>query len=356
MIILIRTDSSNLIGSGHIMRCLTLAQRYRKEGHRVSFICRELEGNLTGLVEKLGFSVYMLPAVPQDDTLTGYGKWLTVTQEQDAVDTVALMRKLGHVDRLVVDSYALDETWEKVVRPYTNGIFVIDDLANRKHDCDILLDQNFYLNKDERYIGLVPKHCKLLLGPKHALLREEFYQAKKIMKPRNGELHNILVFYGGADATDETSKAMEALSMLKSHVELQGVSITVVVGESNTRKDSISNLCQNEGFRYLCQVNNMAELMAEADLMLGAGGTTLWERLAMGLPAVVTVTAKNQIEACQDCTTVGFIYYIGYYEEVTSETIYEELLNIIRKHLLINMQNVILKYLDSGCIYCNKGE
>ena len=319
--ILIRVDSSFFIGSGHLIRCLTIAEQQRDAGASVTFVCRDLEGNLSKLVNEKGFNLVLLPRASCDDTLTGYVKWLTTTQEQDALETTDVLQQFGKVDRVVVDSYAIDEMWEKLVRPYTDEIFVIDDLANRKHDCDILLDQNFYLNKDERYIGLVPKHCKLLLGPEHALLREEFYQTKKKMKSRSGKLHNILVFYGGADITDETSKAIGALSILKANGELQNVSITVVVGGSNPQKESIFNLCQNEGFKYLCQVNNMAELMAEADLMLGAGGTTNWERCFLGLPAIVTAVAENQLKVCEDCATYGIIDYLGYWDKVTLDSV-----------------------------------
>lgn len=346
MNVVIRVDSSSLIGSGHLMRCLTLAQRYRKEGYNVAFVCRNLEGNLADLVNKQGFQLHMLLSAEQDDTLTGYDKWLTVTQEQDAAETIEILKKYGHIDRVVGDSYAIDEIWEKMVRPYADDIFVIDDLANRKHDCDILLDQNFYLNKDERYKGLVPKHCKLLLGPEHALLREEFYLAKEKMKPRDGKLHNILVFYGGADATNETSKAIEALSLLKSNGELQNVNITVVVGGSNTKRDGIANRCKQLGFKYLCQVNNMAELMAEANLMLGAGGTTLWERIFLGLPAIVTATAANQVEACECCSLAGYIYYIGIYSDVSSEDICREINKVVTNRLIERMQNKIIDYMS----------
>lgn len=338
MQIVFRVDSSSLIGSGHLMRCLTLAQRYRKEGHRVAFVCRALEGNLASLVKKQDFQLHMLSAAEKDETLTGYDKWLTVTQERDAAEIVAIIQTMGTVDCLVVDSYAIDEVWEKIVRPYTNEIFVIDDLANRKHDCDMLLDQNFYLNKDERYKGLVPEHCKLLLGPEHALLREEFYRAKERMKPRAGKLHNILVFYGGADATDETSKAIEALSLLKSNGELQNVSITVVVGGSNPRNESISNLCQKEGFKFFCQVNNMAELMAVADLMLGAGGSTTWERCFLSLPAIVTAVAENQFQICNDCAVAGIIYYLGHWNKVMIDDIYQAVRKLAVPEVSISMQ------------------
>lgn len=338
MSVVIRVDSSSAIGSGHLIRCLTLAQRYRKEGCRVVFICRDLEGNLASLVKNQNFELYILPPAEKDDTLTGYGKWLTVNQEQDASETIALMQEMGKVDRLVVDSYAIDETWEKILRAYTKEIFVIDDLANRKHDCDFLLDQNYYLNKEERYTGLVPKNCQLLLGPKYALLRDEFYEAKAKMKPRDGQLHNILVFYGGVDATDETSKALQALTRLMSNDELSKVKVTVVVGASNVRKDDIAALCQKVGFKCLCQVNNMAELMAEADLMLGAGGTTTWERCFLGLPAIVTAVAENQFQICKDCDIAGIIYHLGHWNTVTIDDICQAVMKFTDSEVSISMQ------------------
>ena len=337
MNIVVRVDSSNVIGSGHLMRCLTLAQRFSNDGHIVSFICRDLEGNLAGLVKKQDFQLYMLPPASIDDSITGYASWLTVTQEQDAAESITLMQKMGKVDRVVMDSYAIDETWEKIIRPYTNEIFVIDDLANRKHDCDILLDQNFYLNKEERYKELVPEQCKLLLGPEHALLREEFYLAKEKMQPRDSKLHNILVFYGGADATNETSKAIEALSLLKSNGELQNVNITVVVGGSNPNNESISNHCLKEDFKYLYQVNNMAELMTEGDLMLGAGGTTTWERCFLSLPAIVTAVAENQFQICNDCAMAGIIYYLGQWNEVTIDDICKAVRKFTNPEMSISM-------------------
>ncbi len=321
MRIVIRTDSSLQIGSGHLMRCMTLAQRYREDGHEIVFICRDLTGNMSAFVQHEGFGLVMLPAVVAGDVLTGYEKWLTVTQEQDAAETVAIVRALGPVDRLVVDSYAIDDTWEKVIRPCVGEIMVIDDLANRKHDCDILLDQNFYLDKDVRYQGLVPKNCRLLLGPKYALLREEFYRVRESMRSRDDKLRNVLVFYGGVDATDETSKAIQSLSALRTEGILAEVKVTVVVGVSNARKDDIARLCMRAGFRYLCQVSNMAELMAEADLMLGAGGSTTWERCFLGLPAIVTAIAENQFQICDDCAEAGLFYYLGQWDRVRVEDI-----------------------------------
>ena len=329
--VVIRVDSSELIGSGHLMRCLTLAERMRNDGKNVRFICRDLAGNLCKIVLDKGFSLHMLPVHPPDETLTGYVAWLTVIPEMDAQETTDVLHMIQPVDRLVVDSYALDIDWEQRMRPMVREIFVIDDLANRQHDCDILLDQNFYRAMEHRYDELVPEKCKLLLGPRHALLREEFYRARKKLRPRDGSLRRILVFYGGSDTTSETEKAIHALLQL----HLPAVDVDVVVGGSNARRVQIEELCAAHGFlHYHCQVSNMAELMACADLALGAGGTTTWERCFLGLPAIVTAIAENQFEICRDCAEVGLIYYLGRWNEVTEVDIARAVSKFMRPQVL----------------------
>lgn len=320
----IRVDASTAIGSGHVMRSLTLAGRLRAGGAEVSFIMRELPGNLIALARAQGYTVYTMPAREHTGPLVGYEEWLTVPVETDAREMLELVRaRLGTVDRIVTDSYALDYRWEQVLRPVTGEIMVIDDLANRRHDCDILLDQNFYLDKDTRYAALVPAGCELLLGPEHALLREEFYTAREHRRERNGELRHILVFYGGSDLTDETTKAIHALVALHDDIDF---TVTVVVGLSNARREAVRELCARYDYiTYLCQVDNMAELMTECDLMLGAGGTTTWERLFLGVPAIVTAIADNQLRGCEDCAAAGLIDYLGRAESVTSATIAERI-------------------------------
>lgn len=318
MKVVIRVDASVLVGSGHVMRCLTLARRLQKKhGADVAFVMRDLAGNFISKVQADGFKVLALPRVAEYQGLSGYEKWLTVPVERDAEETLNVIKGYtALIDRLVVDSYALDYRWENRLRPITKEIMVIDDLANRKHDCDVLLDQNFYLNKYQRYKGLVPEHCSLLLGPEHALLREEFYKVKKCLRQRDGNVRHILVFYGGSDLTDETSKAIQALVSL--HKEYNKISVDVVTGQSNPHKQKVEELCSQHDFiRYYCQVDNMAELMNKADLMLGAGGTTTWERLFLQLPAFVTVTAENQLGVCNDCSQEELTEYLGTADEVS---------------------------------------
>lgn len=337
-LVFIRADASSLIGSGHVMRCLTLAHRLSKEQNaKVIFIMRKLSGNLIDLVRKQGFDLLVLPPADQDYELEDYGLWLTVPMEVDAQQTIEVLQHYLQehccdvADRLIVDSYALDEQWEQALRPYCREIMVIDDLANRRHDCDILLDQNFYLNKDVRYVGLVPEHCKMLLGPEHALLREEFYDVKKHLRKRDGTIKNILVFYGGSDLTNETEKAIKALVQL--HDEGYNFTADIITGVSNSRREKIKHLCSKyHFFHYYCQVSNMAEFMNKADLMLGAGGSTTWERLYMELPALVTAVAENQIQGCRDCSQAGIIEYLGINDDVRVDTILEALHKKLDKH------------------------
>lgn len=327
MCVVVRVDSSTLIGSGHLMRCLALAEKlHKKKKAEILFLSRDLPGNLTNLVQHHGYRLALLPRAGEDESLTGYASWLTVTQDEDAQDCIEVLRKEMPIEMLVIDSYAIDEVWEKQIRPFVGKVMVIDDLANRKHDCEILLDQNFYLDKDKRYQGLVPQACRLLLGPRHALLREEFYAARAHLRNRDGTIHNILVFYGGSDLTNETMKALQAI------VRIDGcnrLTVNVIVGVSNPHRDEIKAFClQYEFLHYYCQVDNIAEFMSEADLSIGAGGTTTWERCFLGLPTIVTAIAENQVKICEDCEKAGYIVYLGINEAVTVQVIYRELLRL----------------------------
>lgn len=327
MNVIIRVDSSEIIGSGHVMRCLAMAERLKADGAEVYFICRNLIGNIIDEITKQGYKCYILKATIsyQQICREGYLSWLTVSQKQDAEDTInTIIYNNITADRLVVDHYALDIEWESMLRPHVNEIFVIDDLANRHHDCDILLDQDSYSNKEERYIGLVPRHCKMLLGHKYALLRTEFVEAKKKMRKRTGIIKKIIIFYGGSDATNETMKTIHAIAPLVNKYNLR---VDVVIGKSNRLREDIKCLCDGmDGFSYHCQVNNMAQMMSEADFSFGAGGITLWERLYLDLPGLVIAVADNQVKICEECYTQGLIDYLGQADTVTQKEIYDRFL------------------------------
>jgi UDP-2,4-diacetamido-2,4,6-trideoxy-beta-L-altropyranose hydrolase len=321
MRIVFRTDASLQIGSGHVMRCLTLADELRLRGADVEFVCREHHGNLIDFIEGKGYPVIRLPllkvgdgANPEDLT---HAEWLGAQWDQDAVDTRNAFGEVK-VDWLIVDHYAIDHRWESTLVPQVRNIMVIDDLADRPHDCDILLDQNLYENMEVRYNNLVPDDCIRLLGPRFALLRPEFCAARKTLRQRNGKVGRVLVFFGGVDPTNETRKVLESLTKITA----RSFEVSVVVGSENPHKEQIQNFCANyDGFHYHCQVQNMAELMAEADLAFGAGGGAAWERCALGLPSIVTVIADNQKELAAFGARTGLFIKLGEYSDISNDTI-----------------------------------
>lgn len=303
------------------MRCLTLADELRLRGADVEFVCREHHGNLIDFIEGKGYPVVRLPlqevgygANPEDLT---HAEWLGALWKQDAVDTCNALGEIK-VDWLIIDHYAIDHRWESTLAPQVCNIMVIDDLADRPHDCDILLDQNLYENMEVRYHNLVPEDCIRLLGPKFALLRPEFYAARKTLRQRDGRIGRVLVFFGGVDPTNETQKVLESLA----NIAARSFEVNVIVGSENPYKEQIQSFCASyDGFHYHCQVQNMAELMAEADLALGAGGCATWERCALGLPSIVTVVADNQKELAAFGARAGLFIKLGEFSEVSKDTI-----------------------------------
>ena len=311
MNVMFRTDASLLIGSGHVMRCLTLADELHKRGADITFICRKFPGNLIEYIEGKGYQVVCMQqteavyASVTDDVSNS--TWLGVSWQQDASDTISAV--VGTQPKwLIVDHYAIDHRWEERLRPHVGNIMVIDDLADRRHDCDLLLDQNLYQRMESRYNNLVRDTCQQLLGPKYALLRPEFAEVRKNLRQRSGEIKRVLVFFGGVDQTNETEKVLNVLSGITN----RQFEVDVVVGGGNTHKQQIQNLCaDHEGFHYYCQVDIMSSLMAAADLAIGAGGTVTWERCAMGIPSVVTAVAENQKELAETGALRGLLFYLG---------------------------------------------
>ncbi|HZW26151.1 MAG TPA: UDP-2,4-diacetamido-2,4,6-trideoxy-beta-L-altropyranose hydrolase [Gallionella sp.] len=300
-----RVDATSQIGTGHFMRCLTLADALKQRGAQIRFVSRDLPAHLSDMLSEKGIELMALTgnrtAFQADDL--AHSHWLGASQAGDAQETILALS--GHEwDWLVVDHYALDIRWESSLRSVVRQIMVIDDLADRKHDCDVLLDQNWYADMEVRYSTNVPAHCQLLLGPRYALLRGEFYELRKHMRPRNGHVNRILVFFGGVDIENYTGLAIRALNRLCVN-ELQ---VDVVVGAQHPCREEIEAACAAQGYIFHVQTRRMGELMAAADLSIGAGGTAMWERCCLGLPALGICIADNQQKQIADAAEKGLLY------------------------------------------------
>ncbi|NGZ76110.1 UDP-2,4-diacetamido-2,4,6-trideoxy-beta-L-altropyranose hydrolase [Saccharibacillus alkalitolerans] len=354
MKIAIRADSSVFLGAGHVMRCLTLADMLKKSGAEVCFICREIFGNLIGYIESLGYEVFVLPGINEMD-VGSLGELVQALKDDEKKDLAATRTFFEHsavLDWLVVDHYALGEDWESGARTFSKKIFVIDDLADRKHDCDILLNQNPNAWNKPIYDRLVPCHCNKLLGTSYVLLRQEFRNMRFSKRTREGALSRILVFYGGSDTSNETEKALNALQGLRD----DQLHIDVVVGQANPHKSMIEHMCNAmPGAAFHCQIDYMAELMNKADLAIGAGGSTTWERCYLGLPALVTILAENQRKGIEELESEQAFINLGWYQDVSDKHIFEQL-NRLRSNpeTLRSMSRRSLELMDAGKLFSEK--
>lgn len=305
MNIAFRTDVSNQIGTGHFMRCLTLADVLKQGGAEIRFISRYLPEYFQDMLTTKEHEHIHLSSDPVESSSDdlAHAHWLGTSQQADAQDSInALSDKMW--DWLVVDHYALDARWESALRKTARKILVIDDIADRQHDCDVLLDQNFYADMATRYTGKVPAHCRLLIGPRYALLRDEFRLLHAQGKFRNGPVKRVLVFFGGVDADNYTGRTIEAISSL----DVERLNVDVVIGAQHPYRKQIETACAEHHFDCHVQTSQMAELMATADLAIGAGGSATWERCCLGLPTFAISTADNQVAQVADAASEGFLY------------------------------------------------
>jgi UDP-2,4-diacetamido-2,4,6-trideoxy-beta-L-altropyranose hydrolase len=321
--VVFRVDASNRIGTGHFVRCLTLAEALRDRGTRVHFICRAHDGYAIEPLRASAIPYTVLPVperIPTPRSIDDYSAWLGVSQDEDAEQTIeALARE--RPEYLLVDHYGINIQWEQRLRPHVDRLMVIDDLTDRQHDCDLLLNQN-YSTSTQLYSGLIPDHCQTLLGPCYALIKPEYLAYRRNMRERTPVVHRVFVFFGGSDLDNLTGKALEALSTS----EFKHLIVDVVVGANNPHQ---ATLKEQVALRDLTNLygprQHLADLMGLADAAIGAGGATTWERMCLGLPSLVVAIADNQIPACEALSHAGLIQYAGDYRQIDASKLREAL-------------------------------
>ena len=310
MQIVFRADASGMIGSGHVMRCLTLADALHAKGSEILFVCRAHEGHLGGLIEQRGHKAALLPEPAHPPTVSDYLSWLGADWQTDAEETITTMDRYGMSgpDWIIADHYAIDCRWEGTLRGHAARLMVIDDLAIRRHDCDLLLDQNLVRDFERRYDGLIPENALTLLGPRYALLAPEYAALHEKAKPRSGPVRRILVFFGGSDPCGLTRKTLSAfLTLARRDIDLD-----IVLGRMAPDRNEIETLAAGQKNIHLHgDLPSLAPLMAEADLAIGAGGATSWERLCLKLPALIVTVADNQVPVAQELDRLGLIRWLG---------------------------------------------
>jgi len=325
--VVFRVDASQLIGIGHIMRCLTLADRFKKNSAHTRFVCRHLPDSLYALIIQKGHEVVITNNSPvlhvELDELAHAG-FLATSQQKDAADTINAISDKDW-DWLIIDHYAIDVRFEAELRNEINNIMIIDDIADRVHDCDILLDQNLYSDMEVRYAGKVPETCQTLLGPKYALLRDEFRLLRSTVKPGCEVIKRIFVFFGGVDPENLTGRTLDAINK----IEKKEISVDVVIGSEHPCRSKIIEICKSRNYSCHVQTTRMAEIMVTSDLAIGASGSASWERCCLGLATISLSFAENQVEIARELERVGACIFLGDHESVTEENIKNTLLSLI---------------------------
>lgn len=311
MNVVFRADATHEIGGGHVMRSLVIARELAKRGHQCTFVATEGSFDLVPLKTQ-GIYCEQIP-------------------ESDFDNPAKIRRWIAQADLLFLDSYRLDSAYQKETRCGNLLQATIEDIPGRIHLVDLLIDPTFEREEDE-YRGLVPPHCRLLLGVDYAPLREEFANLRKTIDRKNNKTENeavkILVSLGLTDPDNDTLKVLKGLKSLKASGNK--VSSTVVIGKGSKHKDSISAFvasCQN--MTLLEGVEDMATLMANSDLAIGAGGSTCWERCCLKLPSLIVVQAVNQSQIEKRLSEMRAVISLGKSKDLEPDTVKTAVHNLI---------------------------
>ena len=357
-----RADASLQMGSGHVMRCLTLADALKARGAQCHFISRAHPGHLLETIHQRGYKVNSLVAPvlraqeaikkivtkepdPQQEPV--HAAWLGSTWQADVQETAAVLASL-QPDWLVVDHYALDQHWEEVLAPHYRKLMVIDDLADRHHCCDLLLDQNLG-RQPEHYVPWVPAHCRVLTGPQYALLRPEFAALRPYSLQRRQArpaLRQLLITMGGVDQPNATGQVLQAFKSCSLPADCQ---ITVVMGLTAPWLQNVRELAALMPWptEVVVNVNDMARRMADSDLVIGAAGSTSWERCCLGLPTLMVVLADNQKEAAAHLEHAGAAHCLSLNDQLRQQ-IQDRLILLLNQREQLSQMSICASEITDG--------
>ena len=320
MNIVFRVDSSRAIGSGHVMRCIRIAELLKKRNVNCIFLCENFPGNSISLINQKGFKVLMLSDGIKKDNLQ-------VDWEKDAMQTAQILKNI-EVRILIVDHYNLDKKWEDYQRKFCKRIMVIDDLNDRQHSADILLDQNLFPDMKKRYTNNLNSNCKKFIGLEYAFLDPEFASQRKVLKKHKGVIETIFIYFGNTGSSNILRRVLNIFI----NNSLIDFDLNIIFSGDPSERDKIVRLVGKYSFMKLLDPQpNLAKLISSSDLSIGAGGSTTWERIYLGLPSAVITVADNQIECSQYLNKLGLIRLIGNSDKISDKQIAKSLKKIIYK-------------------------
>lgn len=326
MRVLIRVDASSTIGTGHLMRCLALADSLQKLGGDITFLCKAFPSNGSKFIELRGFTVILLPLnwkCKEHKTTHRYDeRMLRRHSNADASQTQKVIKSIGKIDWLVLDSYALGLEWERLIRPLVSDLMVVDDFVDRQHCSDLLLNQNIIPASANNYSGKVPQNCRVITGPSYCLLDASYERLRKVTPPRHGKIKRIVLYFGGVDPTNQTKMVLQAL--LEGNFE--NLVVDVVLPSLGPFRADIQSFAKKLPFAKVHdELPTLANLFARADLAIGAAGSASWERVCLGLPALIVSISEDQRIVADGLEKNGLARWIGHQGSLTSFDILREI-------------------------------
>lgn len=328
-------DASQKIGSGHLMRCLTLTRELSSIFNKIIFITSKQSKSIMNNIQN-DFKIIYIDFMEKIQ-LGNFQDELKIIKE-------SLQKYSDEENFLLIDHYEIDFNFESSLKDIFMKIFVIDDLANRKHYCDLLIDHGYYKNQDQRYEKLVSKKTIKLLGPKYAIIKPEFRNKNSYQKEYS--VKNILITFGSVDSTNECEKILDAICM----VDYNKYVINVIAGTYNPNFYNLEKKYKKyENIKIFRHTQKMEDLMANSDLCIGAGGTTTFERFCSGLPSIVTIVANNQKDGVEYLANMGYLINLGLAKDVTIDS-YVRCIKNLDSQILHSMSLKIQNLIDGlGC-------
>jgi UDP-2,4-diacetamido-2,4,6-trideoxy-beta-L-altropyranose hydrolase len=300
-----RVDAGISIGLGHLSRCLTLAGAMHERGARILFLVSPETAVWSDWIRRRDFDVAVLDVegvVSTHASPLSHADWIPWGWSNDADECGRLLPE--QPAWLVVDHYALDKSWELGMRRWARRLMVIDDLADREHDCDVLLDQN--IKPATSYEGLVSADCRTLIGPNYALLKPDFAAERK--PARSGLATRLNVFMGGTDKDGATLRVLDELGS----GGLNWKRLDVILGSKCPHLERVRDRAAALPATQLhVDCEEVARLFASADIGIGAGGVAALERCCVGLPSVAISVAENQNPGLTGLVNQGAIEFLG---------------------------------------------
>ena len=290
MTVVIRSDAGPEIGTGHIVRCAALAHLAMQRGHDAKIVGTGVHHSLAIWLQDQGIEV-----------LTCDG----VIRPTDAERTSRYTKDFVESDWLVVDHYRLDASWETSVNRGAGRLLVIDDLANRKHACDVLLDVGMHTVMGNPYADLVEPETKVFFGPRYALIRDEFDDVEP--RQRSGVVGRILVYIGGGL---KSGPVLRRIALALESADFSEISV-IFLASAEELNEIADLVVRNQHFRGVSPMVDMPTLLDWADLVIGTCGTSTWERLLLGVPSMCLVTAENQQSDAELLAAAGAIVNLG---------------------------------------------